>query len=864
MAQLKYVLIVSWERSIINDCRAHPLPKFNLNFFKKLCVCIQNMASRHIQRAHELSQDGFESCADEHIKHAVQLQQQFAHQSFGAALRFKYTDLEPGDVIVFSNVDEQGKPKNEAIHNVFPVREGQKLIFQIWAKVRPRCHGEAIPPVKKEKVRVTRASNQKGDGLHELQKLALETLTIPKLHKNAISGVLLNELQRFEACIDASAIPDAHEKYPRYSECLKRNRVLTKTAYEQHRTDKDDQAAIHARTEENQEKEKKRYRAEPYLGGYDPDNPQTTVPTNNEAARWIALQNRVLHEISQVIWSEMGEKYDLGWAKKCNMRLVFNDGGFVFVGQDRKAALWPHHDVSKLNEDGTEVDLDDFIEHNSQEFADSKKSLSEHDGRVLREITIILKLHEGPQKGGDIEFRNVESPTDSPGELRMDYDNLSSIKIVRSETAPESKYTDIRSKRFIGEDGVHYDWKYFIYEIDGVKIVTENMARFLSKSKNHTDLVMALHGSTKRSWLLTQLREYAKMHKKGKFMKKLDDKVENLSTLTQDSNALSLTTYNILLDGFEEDMEDIDGHRKRVLKWSTRLPFVVNTLKQRQSAILCMQETNASMADQILSMLSRIGMQYKILLGITGRSGKAHMQCAVMYDSSQFVAEEFDVVWKTKKIRTNLFEPEYIYQGMRAWRMVVCKLRHRSGKTLCVASIHLAAGEEKDTEEFRETQVENLLQFSEQIQADCHLICGDFNSDPLLSLSEGDRHYKLTKVAELLTKRNYLNISGNLKTYHGWTQATFDFVYAKTKIGTSLTDHSAHVNPKASINIPSTALKEGSDHAALTVNFKLDSSPVEDSQESPISKPRRRLKRKREAGAEYGFYKEFGTTSTPF
>jgi len=83
------------------------------------------MASRHIQRAQELSKDGFEGCADVHIKHAVELQQQFAHQSFGAALRFKYTDLEPGDVIVFSNVDENGKPKNEAIHRVFPVRKGQ-------------------------------------------------------------------------------------------------------------------------------------------------------------------------------------------------------------------------------------------------------------------------------------------------------------------------------------------------------------------------------------------------------------------------------------------------------------------------------------------------------------------------------------------------------------------------------------------------------------------------------------------------------------------------------------------------------------------------------------------------------------------
>ena len=144
----------------------------------------------------------------------------------------------------------------------------------------------------------------------------------------------------------------------------------------------------------------------------------------------------------------------------------------------------------------------------------------------------------------------MESPTDSPGELRMeslksvsgdnqptdssdkqprmDYDELNNIEIVRSETAPESKYTDIRSKRFIGEDGVHYDWKYFIYKIDGVKIVTENMARFLSKSKNHADLVMALHESAKRSWLLTQLRGYAQMHKKGKFMKKLHKFVKDL------------------------------------------------------------------------------------------------------------------------------------------------------------------------------------------------------------------------------------------------------------------------------------------------------------------------------------------------
>ena len=285
----------------------------------------------------------------------------------------------------------------------------------------------------------------------------------------------------------------------------------------------------------------------------------------------------------------------------------------------------------------------------------------------------------------------------------------------------------------------------------------------------------------------------------------------------------TLTTYNILLDGLESDMEEIDENKQRVIPWSQRLPFIVKTISKLRSSIFCFQEINEKMKKDIVTKIG--DSNYTVVLGTKGRSINTNMQCAIMYDTTIFKHIPFELKYGKIKFSGDSFEPENIHKSMHGWRMLVCKLQHISGTTICIASVHAAAGEKEGDEDFRAGQFEDLMRFSEQIDADFHIVCGDFNSDPKLTLyDEDEKPYKLTKVYEFFRRKNYENISGSLKTYHGWTKATFDFVYAKAKRGKNLKVLNSSVNfntKRMNQNIPSVTLEEGSDHAALTVRFQM-------------------------------------------
>ena len=48
---------------------------------------------------------------------------------------FNYAKLQLGSVLVWANVDAHGRPTDASIHNVLPVKQGVKLLFQAWARV---------------------------------------------------------------------------------------------------------------------------------------------------------------------------------------------------------------------------------------------------------------------------------------------------------------------------------------------------------------------------------------------------------------------------------------------------------------------------------------------------------------------------------------------------------------------------------------------------------------------------------------------------------------------------------------------------------------------------------------------------------
>lgn len=86
-------------------------------------------------------------------------------------IAFDYTERNPGDAIVWANMNSRGIPTRKGIHTVHPVKKGTKKILQFWCNIQ--CN---------EKIR----------------KSLLDGLETPQIFAGLINGLLLKEVLAYE------------------------------------------------------------------------------------------------------------------------------------------------------------------------------------------------------------------------------------------------------------------------------------------------------------------------------------------------------------------------------------------------------------------------------------------------------------------------------------------------------------------------------------------------------------------------------------------------------------------------------------------------------------------------------------------
>jgi endonuclease/exonuclease/phosphatase family metal-dependent hydrolase len=269
-----------------------------------------------------------------------------------------------------------------------------------------------------------------------------------------------------------------------------------------------------------------------------------------------------------------------------------------------------------------------------------------------------------------------------------------------------------------------------------------------------------------------------------------------------------LTTYNALPNGFEES-GDPKYHR-----WSTRLPIMASTLRQRKSDILMLNEVNRSMTESLMNSNAIGGCDATPgchVVGKNGRSSGRSIQCAIAWNPQKFSCVQTEEM-----------------EGMRC---VMALLRHtETSATTWLVAVHLAAGECDWSENRRLEQMTSIRAKLEQLSpADAHMIAGDMNSGPGLG-----HMYQQYLHKSLRGEHDWENLTGyDNPTYSGWARLAFDYVYAKG--GLSRTTPGQRAPPPTArdvtvvdLPLPGPNRHGGSDHTAVTCHLRLPGLAFED------------------------------------
>jgi hypothetical protein len=256
-----------------------------------------------------------------------------------------------------------------------------------------------------------------------------------------------------------------------------------------------------------------------------------------------------------------------------------------------------------------------------------------------------------------------------------------------------------------------------------------------------------------------------------------------------DNSNFVVSTYNVLLDGFEGDlMNYVDD--KSYLNWSVRHPIICKSLRKLNSDVLMLNEVNEVMVKKIVSELEI--KNYTI--GKLGRSCGRPMECAIVWNSNKFVLEK-------------TIEPLAYKQ-----RCLMVLLRHiESNKTVWFISTHLYAGESVSNELDRLNQVKMIMSNLNKLDSsDAYVLGGDLNSDPNYPHYYGGKSH----IHSYLEQIDWENSSGVKPTYFGWNRLSFDYLYSKgLETNGVIIDNLTKAGPNK---------QQGSDHTPVSCIFNFN------------------------------------------
>lgn len=269
---------------------------------------------------------------------------------------------------------------------------------------------------------------------------------------------------------------------------------------------------------------------------------------------------------------------------------------------------------------------------------------------------------------------------------------------------------------------------------------------------------------------------------------------------------ISITTYNLLRNGSESYLVNMDRTSKRLKNWSERSIYVMNALKKAKSDIFCLQELDGKHG-----MLSSLHLKnslpdHNYVISEMGKSDDKPCQCAIVYNANKFKLQGSKELWNK-------------------FRFVLARFLHiQSNKIFCIVSVDCKNGQSESKEATRVKQLEILFKYFNipENHADVYLMCGSFYSDPQIASRTHGKYTFRNRVHSEMESNGFENISGHDITYHGCNPCTFDYIYFKGLPQSNLfmTYIERSIDSKdAETPLPDLEKGQGSDHIPVTLKL---------------------------------------------
>eukprot|EP00928_Gymnodinium_smaydae_P093016 TRINITY_DN77035_c0_g1_i1.p1 TRINITY_DN77035_c0_g1~~TRINITY_DN77035_c0_g1_i1.p1 ORF type:complete len:364 (-),score=38.50 TRINITY_DN77035_c0_g1_i1:377-1468(-) len=169
---------------------------------------------------------------------------------------------------------------------------------------------------------------------------------------------------------------------------------------------------------------------------------------------------------------------------------------------------------------------------------------------------------------------------------------------------------------------------------------------------------------------------------------------------------MSILSWNVLAPSYDDSGLDWATDRfPSFRRWFDRLATL---------DVICLQELDVSLGvhQAFCDMLSSHGF-----IGVVQQRQKA-----TIVNATYVKASRFQVTWTEHRSR-----------------VLLCALQTAEGHEVCVANVHLEAGDNLAKDAQRVSQLSSALKYMKSRSAWCNVICGDFN----LQLSVGSRLHEL-------------------------------------------------------------------------------------------------------------------------
>jgi len=204
---------------------------------------------------------------------------------------------------------------------------------------------------------------------------------------------------------------------------------------------------------------------------------------------------------------------------------------------------------------------------------------------------------------------------------------------------------------------------------------------------------------------------------------------KGLSASYQPLPGIKVLQWNVLADGLAQN-GDFVNVPSSVLEWERRWPLILTEIQEADADLICLQEVN-KYEDFFLPAMKEAGYGSFYLPKQNSpalKYGAPSDGCAIFYRASKF------------ELRNEPIGKSYVSKDgiiMNQGFIILSLIDKSENRDFILATTHLKAKNETESEEARNLQVSQLLQeltaFRTGLDQDAEvpiIVCGDFNAEP--------------------------------------------------------------------------------------------------------------------------------------